>query len=129
MTDDAAFDVMRQKLHTQTIEGAPCGGDLVEDFEAVAVFVDHLADTTDLTTDAVDAGFNFLGFFCCHDGIPGQRNPVRVYTEKAQGQFGYFSFLSIATRDEDFQIGLSPKRRSGAAPPKLAPTAAARPSA
>jgi hypothetical protein len=70
---DAGFQVAGEQFHAQRVEGAAGGGDLVEDIEAITVFVDHLADAADLAANAVDAGAYFFSFFGVHGFLEARR--------------------------------------------------------
>ena len=77
MTNHAGFEVTGQKLHAEGIERRTCGSDLVEDFDTITVFVDHLSDSVDLAVDSVNAGADFFAGVGFHNEL---NIPPRVYS-------------------------------------------------
>lgn len=63
---NTAFQMLGQKLQTQRIERRANGADLVENIEAIAVFLDHLLHAADLSGDAIGARPNFFARFGFH---------------------------------------------------------------
>ena len=66
VTDDAASQVIRQKLNAQRIQSGARGRNLIEDFEAVSFVVHHFSDAVHLAGNAIDARPDFFGLLIVH---------------------------------------------------------------
>ncbi len=83
--DDATFEVRSQDFDAERIERGAGGGDLVENIEAIALFIDHFADTGDLSADAIDAGARFFAVIFVHNWGQTRRARTQLDAQKWQG--------------------------------------------